>query len=154
VWRRYAWPTILVVACVYVPLGLLLVVVKLAASDQQASTLIEPRFDPADSLTPGGLWIVGLAGWIWAASACFIGVLAARGHPMPAAKRMLLSGAGLLTLLMLADDLFQLHKPVFPDATGLPSLLLLAAYGLAGRAAYLTLTAWKTPRERQQVPER
>ena len=41
---------------------------------------------------------------------------------------------GLLTLVMFVDDLFQLHKPVFPDATGLPSVVLLAVYGLAACA--------------------
>ena len=206
-WRRYVRPTIVVCVCVYVPLGLLLVAVKQAAPSQHASALIEPEFDPAVSLTRGGLWIVGLAGWIWAASACCIGVLAARGRPILDAKRWLLAGAGLLTVVMLADDLFQLHKPVFPDATGLPSVVLLAVYGLAvvawawsnrgaitdtdagvlvvalaffalwllakvgpenaaktsivagaklcgiaGWAAYLTLTAWKTTRARRRVP--
>ena len=120
-----------VVVCVYVPLGLLLVAAKLAAPDQHASALIEPHFDPADSLTRGSLWVAGLAGWVWAAAACLVGVLRARGRPSRAASARLLAGAGLLTLLMLADDLFQLHKPVFPDATGLPSIVLLAAYGLA-----------------------
>ncbi|MGZ8763744.1 MAG: hypothetical protein ACXW2Y_10515 [Acidimicrobiia bacterium] len=130
-WRRYVRPTILVVVCVYVPVGLLLVAAKLAAPDQHASALIEPAFDPGDSLTRGSLWIAGLAGWVLAATACLVGVLAARGRLSMTPKRQLLAGAGLLTLLMLADDLFQLHKPVFPDATGLPSVLLLAIYGLA-----------------------
>ncbi len=130
-WRRYVRPTIIVVVCVYVPLGLLLLAAKQAAPDQHASALIRPEFDPADSLTRGSLWVAGLAGWVWAAAACLVGVLRARGHPSLAPIRRLLAGAGLLTLLMLADDLFQLHKPVFPDATGLPSVVLLAVYGLA-----------------------
>ncbi len=46
-------------------------------------------------------------------------------------RRRLLAGAGLLTLLMLADDLFQLHKPVVPDATGVPSAVVLGVYAAA-----------------------
>jgi hypothetical protein len=124
-------PTIVVVLCVYVPLGLVLVAVKLAAPDQHASALIEPEFAPSTSWSRGSLWVVGLLGWTWAAGACLVGVVRARGVPARAPRRRLLAGAGLLTLVMLADDLFQLHKPVFPDATGLPSALLLGVYAAA-----------------------
>lgn len=115
---------------VYLPLGLLLVAAKLAAPDQHASALIEPEFDPGDSLTRGSLWVAGLTGWVWAAGACLVGVLRSRGVTSMTPRRRLLAGAGLLTLVMLADDLFQLHKPAFPDATGLPSAVLLAGYAL------------------------
>jgi hypothetical protein len=126
-------PAIPVLLCVYLPLGLLLVAVKLAAPDQHASALIEPEFSPGASLSRGSLWVAGLVGWVWAALACFLGALAARGDDtLP--RRRLLAGAGLLTLVMFVDDLVQLHTPVFPDATGLPSALLLAAYGLAACA--------------------
>ena len=70
--------------CVYVPLGLLLVAVKLAAPDQHASALIEPEFSPGTSLSRGSLWIAGLAGWVWAAGACLVGVLASRGDALAA----------------------------------------------------------------------
>ena len=56
---------------------------------------------------------------------CFVGVLARGDDPSSRPTRRLLAGAGLLTLLMLLDDLFQLHKPVVPDATGLPSPVVL-----------------------------
>jgi len=127
-------PALPVLVCIYVPLGVLLVAVKLAAPGEHASALIEPEFSPAASLTRGSLWIAGLVGWVWAVAACFIGVLATRKHAALAASRRLLAGAGLLTVIMFVDDLFQVHDPVFPDATGLPAVLLLAVYGIAAAA--------------------
>ena len=45
---------------------------------------------------------------------------------MPRAR--LLAGAAGLSALFLLDDTFQLHKPVVPDWTGLPSSAVLASY--------------------------
>jgi hypothetical protein len=185
---------------VYVPLGLLLLATKLDAPHRHASALIKPEFHPSESLSRGSLWVVGLLGWSWSIAACLVGVLRSRGNPAWSPKGRLLAGAGLLSLLMLADDLLQLHKPLFPEATGLPSAVLLCVYavalaawawvnrsaiadsdvgvllvglaffalwiavkvqpvsevasvaagaklcGIAGWAAYLTLTAWRTGR--------
>jgi hypothetical protein len=116
---------------VYVPLGALLVLVKYLGRGQHASELIDPHFSPGQSLSHGSLWVVGLVGWAWSCCGCLIGALAARGRASLTPQRRLLAGAGLLTLLMFADDLFQLHKPVIPDATGLPSGLVLAVYAAA-----------------------
>ena len=125
------WPTILVVACVYVPLGTLLVVVKVVGRDHHASVLIDPHYSPSESLTHGSLWVLGLAGWSWAVLMCVVGVIGAARRRSLRPMGRLLAGAGLLTLVMLLDDLLQLHKPVIPDATGLPSIAVLAAYALA-----------------------
>ncbi len=125
------WPTLVVMVCVYVPLGALLVAVKVLGRDHHASVLIDPHYSPGTSLTHGSLWVLGLAGWSWAALMSVVGVLVARRRASLAPTRRLLAGAGLLTLLMLLDDLLQLHKPVIPDATGLPSMAVLAAYALA-----------------------
>jgi hypothetical protein len=127
-WRRYVRPAIPTLLCVYVPLGALLVLVKLASPDQHASALVEPEWSPGASWTRGSLWVAGLAGWSVALGACLVGALRPGQDP---ARRRLLAGAGLLSLVMLADDVWQLHKPEIPDATGVPSAVVLLAYGAA-----------------------
>lgn len=105
--------------------------VKYLGHDQHASTLIDPHFSAEESLSHGSLWVLGLAGWVWSSLSCLIGVLVARGRAWLTRPRHLLAGAGMLTVVMFTDDLFQLHKPVIPEATGVPSALVLAVYAAA-----------------------
>jgi len=131
---------------VYVPLGVLLVAVKLVAVDQHASALVEPGWDPSESLARGSLWVVGLAGWSWAVRAATVGWArlrrSAQAQDQARARARMLAGAGVLSALMFADDLWQLHKPVIPDATGLGSGVVLAVY-----AALFALWLWSSRAE-------
>lgn len=127
-WRRHGLPLLLVVAFVYVPLGVVLLAVKAAAHDHHASDLVDPSFSPSTSWSHGSLWALGLAGWAWAFAAGAVGALAARPRAALAPMGRLLAGASLLTLVLLLDDLFQLHEPTIPDATGVPQGVVLAIY--------------------------
>ncbi len=72
---------------------------------------------------------VGVLLWSGAATAClFSGAVLGRGTGDAALRRFLLC-SGLLTCMLLADDLFLLHEELLPGWTGVPEKAVLAGYG-------------------------
>lgn len=130
-WTRYGRSALSTLVAVYVPLGVLLVAVKLAAVDQHASALIEPAWSPGESLARGSLWAAGLAGWGWAFGAAVIGWATSRRRTRGSSRERgrFLLGAAAVSALMFADDLWQLHDPRIPDTIGLSSGVVLVVYG-------------------------
>jgi membrane associated rhomboid family serine protease len=94
--------------------------------------LIEPRWEGVtDSPFHGALWLLEEACWVVSVVAAMVGgvTLLTRRRSRDAA---FVFGAAGLSALFLADDSWQLHKPVFPDWSGLPSGVLLAIYAALG----------------------
>jgi hypothetical protein len=128
-WRRYLRPALPTLVAIYVPLGAALVAVKILVPGHHASALVHPSWSPGQqSLEDGSLWVVGIIGWGAAAVIALAGWAAARHRADRAPRRRLLLSAALLSGVLLADDLWQLHKPTIPDATGVPAIVVLGAY--------------------------
>jgi hypothetical protein len=129
-WRRQDRPSGLWILAVYVPLGILLIWAKwwapVAGSDLVAPISVVPRQSAYD----GALWMVGLAAWGCASGAALIGYFRVSEAPWSSRRRLFLLTGAALGLVFLVDDLWQLHQPVFPDAVGVPSLVVLAAYAV------------------------
>ena len=120
-------PVIPALLAVYVPLLLLLAVTRWVF-DAHADDVVEPfRFDVGALFGHSGFTMLHVAGWAIAFVAGYLGARrAAREGRVPRSR--LLAGAAGLSALFLLDDTFQLHKPVLPDWTGVPSSAVLASY--------------------------
>ena len=96
--------------------------------DAHAEDVVEPlRFDVGAVFGHSMFTVLHVVGWAIALVAGVLGARrAAREGRMP--RPRLLAGAAGLSALFLLDDTFQLHKPVVPDWTGLPSSAVLASY--------------------------
>jgi hypothetical protein len=96
--------------------------------------------DPADiSGVPvyiGFLSNIGMLFWAATVAICFfVATFVARSAAASAARRFLYA-SGLLTLLLLFDDLFQLHERVFPLSLGVAEPVVFGGY-LAVTLLYL-----------------
>ena len=98
------------------------------AAPLDADALIQPAWQGSSS-SPfhGGLWLLTVTCWSVAFSAALIGARVHRANGR-SHERALLFGAAGISGLFLADDYWQLHKPVLPDWSGLPSGVILAGY--------------------------
>ncbi|KJB90425.1 hypothetical protein [Skermanella aerolata] len=80
--------------------------------------------------------MLGLFGWAAASGVALLTYTAIRSHETALVRRFFLA-AGLLTLLLLADDAFMLHEEVLPHGLGIREryvkvgyLAIAAAFGL------------------------
>ena len=94
----------------------------------KADALTEPVWQGSSS-SPfhGGLWLLALTCWSVACIAALIGAFVLRANGRWSESAFLFGAAG-ISGLFLADDVWQLHKPVLPDWSGLPSGVVLAGY--------------------------
>lgn len=114
-------------AAVYVPAGLVLLAARLQPWVVPSSLVAPLRFAGRESWYEGLFTAVEVL--LWASAAVAAGVAARRSRP-GGRSRLLAGGAGVSVVLLL-DDLFQLHKPVLPRHLGVPSAaVLLAEAGL------------------------
>lgn len=138
---RRAAPLLLLV---YVPTGLAL----LAARAQPwvvPSSLVAPlTLDGRHGWYEGLFTAVEVALWAVAAGAAATAAVRA----WPGARARLLASAAVVSVVLLLDDLFQLHKPVVPRALGIPSAVVLAAEAalLGGMLLFQRRAVASTPR--------
>jgi len=77
----------------------------------------------------GMLFHLGVLLWNAAAAICFFCYSVAAGRA-PRRHRTMLLAAGLLTTLLVLDDLFLFHERLFPKYLGLPEPLTCAGYAV------------------------
>ena len=88
----------------------------------------------------GAVSNLGVLGWCMAGSiALFTGLLLTVRHRKPEVAATFFAG-GLLTAVLMLDDLYSLHEDVAPKILGVPEPLVLALYAVAG-LVYLTVFA-------------
>lgn len=125
--RAYLWaaaPAVLVVIASGLVTGL---------SDVRTSQLVsEPAGTHGFPVYHGIFSHFGVALWIAAATiALFATVVLRRADPEPA---RFFRAAGLLTIVLAADDLLLFHEQALPRLTGVPEAAVFALYGLGAVA--------------------
>ena len=92
--------------------------------------------DPADSVKGptylGAVSSLGFAVWASAAAVCLLAGLVVRRRQGDARLAAFMFSAGILSTLLLVDDMWLLHDRVFPGNLGIPEALVYAFYGLFG----------------------
>ena len=72
---------------------------------------------------------VGAIVWAGAASICLFVFFSTSGTVLPKRMRSYLLFSGLLTSMLLLDDLFLLHEQFFPEYMGIGKRIVIACYG-------------------------
>ena len=79
----------------------------------------------------GALSNIGIVVWCVAASIClFVALIVTRGEGFNEDAKYMLA-AGVLSMVLMFDDLFMLHEIVFPDYIGIPELVTYLVYILS-----------------------
>lgn len=117
---------------------LMLIVIQLA-TDLRVSEMLR---DPA-GLQTEGFWVgilshAGVVLWLVTAMVTLAGAATLRRRTGPASVRRFLAMGGTITLVFALDDYFLLHEHVVPALTGIPEVVVLAAYALATIAYILS----------------
>lgn len=134
----FAW-TVLLYGCAGLLILVLLVIagrteISFGVFTQDPMTLAkgEPYF--------GLLSNIGILFWCASATLCFfVSGLIPEAAPSPARRFLIVSG--LVTLVLLFDDLFQLHEAVLPQVLGLRQRHVLLAYLLL--ALFYLISYWQ-----------
>ena len=104
--------------------------------------------DPANTLEfPwyfGAVSYLGILMWCATATMCLFTVAVLRGRPEAAARCSFVLGAGLLTGLLMLDDLFLFHEVVFPYVLHYPEWALYGTY--AAIVLFLMRAGWPSLR--------
>lgn len=87
----------------------------------------------------------GVVLWASAASVCLFGAWLLRNRPDAQEPAMFLASAGLLSTVLLFDDLYLLHEEIVPERLHIPQPLVLAGYAL--------LVAWFLVRFRRLIEQ-
>ncbi len=123
-----------VLALIYIPtvVGLgLLVVVNLVADDVPLRLFfIDPVSEFSAPMYVGLVSNFGVVLWGSAASVCLFGAWLLRQKPDARPQAMFLAASGLISALLMFDDLYLLHEEVFPERLHIPQPLVLTAYGV------------------------
>lgn len=130
----------LLMAFVYGPVLMLLAATALVASMKQIPVAHFVRDSVAVTGAPfyvGAISNIGILLWCAVATMCFLtSTLLRRAHASPGKGRFLLS-AGLLTSVLMLDDLFLFHEVISPRYLGLSSDVVLVVYGFMAVALFL-----------------
>ena len=99
-----------------------------AALDRSHSDelVTDPSFRQGVHWYTGLVTNIGILGWTVAATAAFAGAAICRMGARSGASRFLFSG-GLVTTVLLVDDLLHLHAIAIPSGLGIPSVVVVSA---------------------------
>ena len=121
---------------------LLLIFVGTRSAGTSSAMLLDPTFTPGLSWYTGLVSNLGILAWTVAVVAAFAGAWLCRLGARKQAEQFLFHGA-LVALVLLLDDLFQLHAIAIPSALGVEKIVPVVMIGVA-------LLAWAV-RHRQEI---
>jgi hypothetical protein len=132
--RNRPSPLLMVGFLVYLPMLLLLTAIAvfgLATEVPLWLFVTDTNSLAGVSFYAGTLSNFGVLIWCATASICLLTAAVLPTSPTVRRMRYFLLGAGLLTALLMLDDLYMIHELVLPMILGVPENVTLAAYGVA-----------------------
>ncbi len=124
---RALWPVMLLI---YAPLAIafgIVIVVRLRTGIAIAEFTRDPLGFTEIPVYTGVLSNLGVVIWAGAAAICLFSYGVDRSRTGGASPHFLLAG-GLLTLLLMFDDLYMLHEVVLPEHAGIPQNVVYVTY--------------------------
>lgn len=126
-WRDLRSLMVLIYAPLAVTFGIV-IAVRLRTGIAIAEFTRDPLGFTGIPVYTGLLSNLGAVIWSGAAAVCFFSYGITRSRVARGAGSHFLLAAGLVTTLLLADDLFQLHEVVFPEHAGIPQNVAYGTY--------------------------
>jgi len=131
--QRQIRPVALLVVIVFTPavmaLGLLVAVNQ--ATGIKVSVFTRDPIQVLDGQAYVGVYSnVGILIWAAAAVSCFFAAAVLHRCGGERSWRKFLTASGIVTSILLIDDLFLMHELVLPEHVGIPEALIVPAYGL------------------------
>lgn len=128
-WNELKATILIILAATALVLGTL-VVIRMTTGIAIADFTRDPLGFTEYPWYKGAVSNLGIIIWSGAAAVCFFAyALGRRSVRWPQHARFLLTG-GLITTLLVLDDLYMLHEVVFPDEIGIPERAVYATYML------------------------
>lgn len=143
VWRRSDWhATAWTAAAALAGMAAMVLASRVVGEWEMGLMLRDPLAvaragDDVDFLAVGWLSHLGVMVWGVAAAAGIVGAVLRWADPSKRATARMLGAAGVLSLGLLVDDLFQVHESVLPTLLSIGEKRTMAAWGALGVAWFV-----------------